>query len=635
MSEGVRHFVLTGRRGAEGEVATRIDLLRERGARVEVLRADVSRAADVKRVLDVVRSTLPPLRGVVHAAMVLDDAAIVDLDTERLERVLAPKMTGAWHLHRETLGDPLDCFVMLSSLTALFGNPLQANYAAANAFLDALAHERHALGLPALSINWGPLAEVGYVARHKDVAEYLDRLGYQAFVPAQAFEVLGRLLRRDATQLMAARIDWARWARGSQTAASSAMLRHLAPAVGDGVARPGEAGQGGGSLRSVLLPLPAAERVSRVIAFLREKVAKVLGLSAAKLDDSRALTEFGFDSLMAVELMTVLRVEAGVEIAAVKLLQGVSIAGLAALVLEQLGPGEQAVQMGAVAGEAGVPAMMAAAPLAVAVPAWGPPPNSESTAEATTSQHHTSAPRIIPTHAPAPSPTHPNGNGNNPIPSRYATLDYSRWTTGQRAVKSAVTLAIRTLSDIRVEGIEHLPLTGGCVLAINHLSMADGPVIFSLLPRRTVMFASIHLRRSALMHWVLSDMGDAIYVRRGEGDTEALASGLAVLRAGGMLGLGPEGTRSPAGLSRGHTGIAWLATQANVPVIPLAAWGQEKLPHHLRSLRRAPVQVRIGPPLHFDEPAPDAARLRDVTDQVMRSIAALLPPEYQGVYRSR
>jgi acyl transferase domain-containing protein/1-acyl-sn-glycerol-3-phosphate acyltransferase/acyl carrier protein len=636
MSEGARHFALMGRRGAQGDAASRVEALRARGARIEVMSADISVGADVRRVLDTVRRTMPPLRGVIHGAMVLDDASLVDLDRARVDRVLAPKMTGAWHLHRETLQDPLDCFVMLSSLTALFGNPLQANYAAANAFLDALAHERRALGRPALSINWGPLAEVGYVAQHRDVADYLDRLGYLAFTPVQAFEILGTLLRRGATHLMAARIDWPRWARSSQTAAGSAMLRHLAPSPAESAARRnGESAAVGGSLRSALLSASPTERTGRVIAFLREKVAKVLGLSAAKLDDSRALTELGFDSLMAVELMTVLRVELGVELAAVKLLQGVSIAGLATEVLSQVGAGEATNGANDVVTASPRPevASVVAADTSVSV-ARGAPPGSEATTPTSIHSHQTAAPSPIPT----PTP-HTNGAihaapATAPAPSHYATLDYSRWTTGQRAVKSAVTIAMKTLSRIDVEGLENLPRTGGCLLAINHLSMADGPVIFSLLPRRTVMFASIHLQRSALMHWVLSDMGDAIYVRRGEGDTDALESGLAVLRAGGLLGIGPEGTRSPTGLARGHTGIAYLATQTGVPVVPLAAWGQEKISMRLRSFRRTPVQVRIGTPLRFTGGTSDAAHLRDVTDQVMRSIAAMLPPAYQGVYQT-
>jgi 1-acyl-sn-glycerol-3-phosphate acyltransferase/acyl carrier protein len=589
--------------------------------------------------------------------MVLDDAPIVEFNRERLERVMAPKMSGAWHLHRETLDDPLDCFVLFSSLASMFGSPLQANYAAANAFLDALAHHRRALGRPALAINWGPLSEVGYVSRHREVAEYLERLGYRSFTPAQAFEVLGTLLRRDATQLMAVPIDWALWAQASPTAAASPMLRHLAPVSNESAAQWSEADRGGGSLRTALLAALADERPERVMLFLREKVGKVLGVSPAKLDSERALTELGFDSLMAVELMTVLQVEVGVELAAVRLLQGVSISGLATLVLDQL-RGVEAVTPGAAGGvskravsgeekgvNAGVNAAVSAAvnvkAEAVSVEAFevrgtslkSEPPAAHASshnvdgADGTDSFHHTH------TSAASLRDTLSSLQGfPSSSRSRYATLDYSRWTAGQRAVRGVVSVAMRTLTSMRVEGLENLPRSGGCLLAINHLSMADTPVVLSLLSRRTIMFASEHLRGSALMNWFLSDMGDAIYVRRGEGDTDALASGLAVLRAGGMLGLGPEGTRSPNGLQRGHTGIAYLATQTGVPVVPLAVWGQEKIPAYLRSMRRAPINVRIGAPLRFADSAPDAARLREYTDQVMISIASMLPVEYRGVY---
>lgn len=644
--EGARQLVLVGRSGAVGEAEDRVRLLRDRGVRVEVMRADIGRADDVRRVLGELRATMPPLRGIVHAAMVLDDGPVVEFNRERLDRVMTPKMTGAWHLHRETLDDPLDCFVLFSSLAAMFGSPLQANYAAANAFLDALAHHRRALGRPALAINWGPLSEVGYVSRHREVADYLERLGYSAFTPAQAFDVLKTLLRRDATQLMAARIDWSRWAQSSPTAAASPMLRHLAPASGESTARRNEAGRvgGGGSLRTALLAAPASERREGVMQFLREKVGKVLGHAPAKLDPERALTELGFDSLMAVELMTVLRVEVGVELAAVKLLQGVSIAGLATLALEQIGGTAEATAgaVSTVAARNEVDAVGAAenevvdAGSSEALPSPGAPPNSEATPPTPSNNNGNGAlgtDSLLITHTAAPALRNTLSSAPGfPSSSRYASLDYSRWTAGQRAVRSAVSVAMRALTRMRVEGLENLPRSGGCLLAINHLSLADGPVVFTLLPRRAIMFASVHLRDSAFMHWILSDMGDAIYVRRGEGDTDALASGLAVLRAGGMLALGPEGTRSPQGLSRGQTGVAYLATQAGVPVVPLAAWGQEKMPTHLRSMRRAPITVRIGAPIRFTDNAPDAARLREYTDQVMMSIAAMLPVEYQGVY---
>ncbi|WNZ66021.1 SDR family NAD(P)-dependent oxidoreductase [Myxococcus sp. MxC21-1] len=135
--------------------------LRASGAEVRVYATDVTRADDVTRLLASMDAELPPLRGIVHAAGVIADGVLAQLDAERLRTVLAPKVQGAWNLHAQTLGRPLDFFVMFSSAASMLGSPGQGNYAAANAFMDVLAHHRRAAGLPALSVNWGPWAEVG------------------------------------------------------------------------------------------------------------------------------------------------------------------------------------------------------------------------------------------------------------------------------------------------------------------------------------------------------------------------------------------------------------------------------------------------------------------------------------------
>ena len=136
--------------------------------RVSVRSCDVSRAEEVAAMLDAVRADMPPLRGVFHLAGVLDDGILREQTRERFDRVLAAKAMGAWHLHELTRDDPLDVFVLFSSVAALVGSPGQGNYAAANAFLDALAHHRRAEERPALSVNWGSWAEVGMAARLKD-----------------------------------------------------------------------------------------------------------------------------------------------------------------------------------------------------------------------------------------------------------------------------------------------------------------------------------------------------------------------------------------------------------------------------------------------------------------------------------
>jgi hypothetical protein len=124
---------------------------------------------------------MPPLRGIFHAAMTLDDAPISDMNWDRMRKALAPKMAGAWNLHLASSGEELDHFVLYSSIAAILGNPMQSNYSAANAFLDSLAHHRRALGQPALAVNWGVVGDAGYVAQHPEIGQYLEARGYGGF----------------------------------------------------------------------------------------------------------------------------------------------------------------------------------------------------------------------------------------------------------------------------------------------------------------------------------------------------------------------------------------------------------------------------------------------------------------------
>jgi phthiocerol/phenolphthiocerol synthesis type-I polyketide synthase C len=128
------------------------------------LAVDVGDEPQLAEALRAVRESMPSLKGVFHAAMVLDDALVSELTPERMEKVLAPKAWGAWNLHRLTRNDPLQRFVMFSSATTAFGNSGQANYVASCLFLEQLARSRRNLGLPALAVGWGPIEDVGYVA---------------------------------------------------------------------------------------------------------------------------------------------------------------------------------------------------------------------------------------------------------------------------------------------------------------------------------------------------------------------------------------------------------------------------------------------------------------------------------------
>ena len=173
----------------------------------------------------------PPIRGVVHAAGVLQDGLLTQLDAAALNSVLRPKVIGGWLLHRLLEGRRrLDFFVLFSSAGSLLGQPGQGNYAAANAFLDALAHHRRAQGQPALSINWGAWSGLGFADTPggRRLAARLALLGIRSIAPGQALEVLERLLRQDSTQVTAVPVDWGRYRQFYSAGTESPLLSELA-----------------------------------------------------------------------------------------------------------------------------------------------------------------------------------------------------------------------------------------------------------------------------------------------------------------------------------------------------------------------------------------------------------------------
>ncbi len=333
-ARGAGTLVLAGRSEPGPETQEAIEAIRALGARVEVMQADVSRQEQVAELVGSIRANVGPLRGIVHAAMVLDDGLLPQLDDERFARVLAPKVAGAWNLHELTATEPLDFFVSFSSISSLFGNVGQGNYAAANSLLDAFAHYRRSRGLPALTVNWGALSGVGYLSRQEAVGEQLARQGFAGFSAAEAFKVLAELIDTDRPQVMAARVAWDRLAAMSSADAASPRLRHLVPA-GDG---PASADGSGSAELAGLLAAPPADAPRLTQEYLQSRIGLVLGSGSATIDPDRPLTDLGLDSLMAVELLATLKSELGVEVAVVQLLQGVTLADLAALVLAELEP---------------------------------------------------------------------------------------------------------------------------------------------------------------------------------------------------------------------------------------------------------------------------------------------------------
>jgi 1-acyl-sn-glycerol-3-phosphate acyltransferase len=218
-------------------------------------------------------------------------------------------------------------------------------------------------------------------------------------------------------------------------------------------------------------------------------------------------------------------------------------------------------------------------------------------------------------------------------PVQVSSTDFHRWTPFQRFARAVVTGAVTCVADVRIEGIARVPASGPVIIAANHICMWDAPVLLKIAERRTVMFAADELRRNPWIHYTLHRIWDAIYLKRGEGDTEALEQALAVLRRGGMLGIGPVGHRSRGGLRRGLTGVAHLALRSGAPILPVAVFGQERI-SPVGFFRRAQVVVRIGEAMPAMQGEASGQALRAYTDRVMVEIARMLPPSYRGFYAS-
>jgi len=333
---GAKHLVLSSRSGAAtAEAQAFVDKLQARGTQVLVRQADAGSPADVRGMLDDISSAAPPLKGVFHLAMVIDDAPIAALTHERMASVLTPKARGAWLLHQATLGLPLDCFVMFSSVSSIFGNPAQANYAAANAFLDALAHHRRALGLPALAINWGALGGDGYVARNERVAEFLARQGTMALAPDEVVVLLESFLNADATQAMAIRVDWSKWRQAFRSSQDSPLLEQVFAAGAEGPETSGTKG----NWRVKIDAAAPNERLDVIGQALREVVGSVLRVKAETLHAEQPLIDLGLDSLMAVEIENSIESAIGVALPPASLMRARTIGQIASLIAEHLGGG--------------------------------------------------------------------------------------------------------------------------------------------------------------------------------------------------------------------------------------------------------------------------------------------------------
>lgn len=329
--EGARHLVLIGRNGAKTVEAQQILYeLKKQGVTVKAHSMDIGQERQVADLLSETDQTMPPLRGIVHAAGVLDDAFLINLDETRLLRVMEPKARGAWLLHKYAKELPIDFFVLFSSVSSLIGNSGQGNYVAANVFLDTIAHHRHALGLPAVSINWGVLAEVGMAAKDKDLAEHLGRVGIKAIAPVDAMAALAAAIESKSPQIGFMDVDWSKWRQSHSAAAKAPKFEHILShdAMDQDSAMD--------NIRAALLSANAKDRPEMLALIIAELVAETMHMPSEKIDIYRSLTKLGIDSLMAVELQVSIQQSLGIELSVLELVKGESILVLACELLSRM-----------------------------------------------------------------------------------------------------------------------------------------------------------------------------------------------------------------------------------------------------------------------------------------------------------
>jgi len=321
VDEGAKSIVLTGRNEPNTYAQQAIARVQSQGIIVKVARADVTSESDIQQLVEYINAEMKPLRGVIHSAGVLDDGVIAQQTPEKFARVLASKVNGSWNLHRATRHYPLDIFVCFSSIAAVVGWPGQSNYAVANSFMDALCRYRQQQGLPALSINWGPWAEVG-MASKLDVRD-IDRMessGMKALNPKAAVLAMQELLAYGVEQAGIFDMNWRAVFNNSASLKSKTLLSGFLEKndqVSDCV-----------DFASLYRSTPAPLRA----ALVQEKscgiLADILGFDdAAQIEVTTNLFEYGLNSLMAMDCKNRLQNLFAVKLPATLLLKHPTIAG--------------------------------------------------------------------------------------------------------------------------------------------------------------------------------------------------------------------------------------------------------------------------------------------------------------------
>lgn len=331
-SVGARNLILVSRSGPASEAARKaVDSLESSGVNVVARACDVTDEAAIETLFREAETAGAPIRGVIHAAAIFDDATIDRMNEEQYRRVVEPKIYGAMALHRATVARTLDFFVLYSSISTALGNPGQANYVAANAFLETLSQHRRAIGLPSQTIGWGAISDTGFLARNKELRDQLsNRMGSTLMTTAEAMQELEAVLTDGNTNFYVGDVNWQRL-RAGLPILQQPVYRDVAP----GTAR-GAGASSDENILARLVEMSLEEGVAHVSQILAEEIGAVLRLTPDKVDTGKSIFDLGMDSLMALELKLGIEDRFGIEIPVMALSEGGSLNTLAEQIVAQL-----------------------------------------------------------------------------------------------------------------------------------------------------------------------------------------------------------------------------------------------------------------------------------------------------------
>ena len=338
VEKGAKHLVLLSRSGCKSEQdRMMIAEMESNGVEVNLMNVDITNDKDIDMIINIVRDSMPPLKGIVHSAAVLQDATLANMSQERFMRVFNPKVLGAWNLHKATLDCKLDFFLMLSSISSMFGLPGQANYASANNFLDKLAHYRQTQGLAGASVNLGVLDD--YAGMSKEGGNVMNVLANQGWLPLsfqQVMDKIENILLQATPQCMAANLDWRRFRDFFTHLHQDVRFRSFIKAVEES-----EGKTKGNSIIDEVLVASEEHKAEILQEKIADALARILGTSGDRIEQDIPISDMGLDSLMLNQLRNWIQQKLEINYPLMKIAKGPSIEELSGQLLAELQKGDR------------------------------------------------------------------------------------------------------------------------------------------------------------------------------------------------------------------------------------------------------------------------------------------------------